>query len=159
MSEHGIRSSWAHGNDTPHPDLWHGGSMAPDATPLTRDDIDRLAMALPEVTREGGAEHPAYAVRGRRFLLWRGPRKDAVDPATGERLPDVIAVVVPGPDDKQALLQSGPPWFTTPHFDGYDYVLVRERDLGMLDEPELAEIVADAWASRAPRSLVREFLG
>ena len=116
-------------------------------------------MALPEVTREGSAEHPAYAVRGRKFLLWRGPRTDAVDPATGERLPDVIAVVVPGPDDKQALLQDGPPWFTTPHFDGYDYVLVRERDLGMLDGTELAEVVADAWASRAPRALVRDFLG
>ena len=61
--------------------------------------------------------------------------------------------------DKQALLQSGPPWFTTPHFDGYDYVLVRERDLGTLDLVELAEVVTDAWASRAPRTLVKEHLG
>ena len=95
----------------------------------TRDDVDALALALPEVTREGTAEHPAYAVRGKTFLLWRGPRKDAVDPDTGERLPDVIAIAVPGADDKEAILQSGPPWFTTPHFDGYAYVLVRERDL------------------------------
>ena len=125
----------------------------------TRDDVDALALALPEVTREGTAEHPAYAVRGKKFLLWRGPRKDAVDPDTGERLPDVIAIAVPGADDKEALLQSGPPWFTTPHFDGYSYVLVRERDLHQLDEVELAEVVTDAWASRAPKRLVTDTLG
>lgn len=130
-----------------------------DPTPLTREDVDALAMALPEVTNEGSAEHPAYAVRGKKFLLWRGPRKDALDPVTGDRLPDVIAIAVPGPDDKEAILQSGPPWFTTPHFDGYDYVLVRERDLGALNEEELAEIVADAWAAKAPRKLVKEHLG
>ena len=125
----------------------------------TRDDVDALALALPEVTREGTPEHPAYAVRGRKFLLWRGPRKDAVDPDTGERLPDVIAIAVPGADDKEALLQSGPPWFTTPHFDGYAYVLVRERDLPHLDEVELAEVITDAWASRAPKRLVKDRLG
>ena len=125
----------------------------------TRDDVDALALALPEVTREGTPEHPAYAARGRKFLLWRGPRKDAVDPDTGERLPDVIAIAVPGADDKEALLQSGPPWFTTPHFDGYAYVLVRERDLPHLDEVELAEVITDAWASRAPKRLVKDTLG
>jgi len=132
---------------------------ADSPAPLTREDVDALAMSLPEVTDVGTPEHPAYAVRGHTFLLWRGPRKDALDPETGERLEDVIAVVVPGADDKQAILQSGPPWFTTPHFDGYDYVLVRERDLGMLDYVELAEVVTDAWASRAPKKLVKEHLG
>jgi len=125
----------------------------------TRDDVDALALALPEVTREGTPEHPAYAVRGKKFLMWRGPRKDAVDPDTGERLPDVIAIAVPGADDKEALLQSGPPWFTTPHFDGYAYVLVRERDLPHLDDVELAEVITDAWASRAPKRLVKDTLG
>lgn len=134
--------------------------MAPkDSEPVTRADVDGLAMSLPEVTNDGTAEHPAYAVRGRKFLLWRGPRKDALEPGSGEPMPDVIAIVVPGPGDKEALLQSGPPWFTTPHFDGHDYVLVRERDLGTLDYVELAEVVTDAWASRAPRKLVKEHLG
>lgn len=130
-----------------------------DPGPLTRADVDDLAMALPEVTNDGTPEHPAYAVRGRKFLMWRGLRKDAVDADTGEPMPDVIAIVVPGPEDKEALLQSGPPWFTTPHFDGYDYVLVRERDLGDLDLVELAEVVTDAWATRAPKRLVTEHLG
>jgi hypothetical protein len=38
-------------------------------------------------------------------------------------------------------------------------VLVRERDLGLLDEAELSEVVTDAWASRAPKRLVTEHLG
>jgi hypothetical protein len=135
------------------------GGAQPSRGTLTRADVDALALALPEVTREGSADHPAYAVRGRKFLMWRGPRRDAVDPGTGEPMPDVIALAVPGPDDKEGILQSGPPWFTTPHFDGYQYVLVRERDLGMLDEVELAEVITDAWASRAPKRLVREHLG
>ena len=74
-------------------------------------------------------------------------------------MPDVIAITTPSREDKQAILQLGEPWFTTPHFDGHDHVLVRERDLGELDYLELAEIVTDAWATRAPRKLVKEHLG
>ncbi len=116
-------------------------------------------MALPEVTRQGSDEHPAYAVRGKTFVVWREPRPDALDPGTGEPMDDVIMLRVPGPGDKEAILRSGRPWFTTPHVDGYSAVLVRERDLGELDYLELAEVVTDAWASRAPAKLVRQHLG
>ncbi|HMM94221.1 hypothetical protein [Phycicoccus sp.] len=130
-----------------------------DPKPVDRDDVDGIAMALPDVTREGTDERPAYVVHGKSFLHWREPRKDAVDPGTGERMEDVICVTVPGPDDKESILQLGEPWFTTPHFDGYPAVLVRERDLGMLDYLELAEIITDAWATKAPKKLVKEHLG
>jgi hypothetical protein len=129
-----------------------------DPRPVDRDDLDGIAMALPEVTREGTDEHPSYAVRGRTFVVWRGPRKDALD-ADGEPMPDVIRITVPGPDDKAAILGLGEPWFTTAHFEGYNAVLVRERDLGRLDYLELAEIVTDAWATKAPKKLVKEHLG
>lgn len=127
--------------------------------PVDRDDIDGIAMALPEVTREGTDERPAYSVNGKAFLHWREPRKDAVDADTGERMEDVICVIVPGPDDKESILQLGEPWFTTPHFNGYPAVLVRERDLGRLDYLELAEIITDAWATKAPKRVVKEHLG
>ncbi len=127
--------------------------------PVDRDDLDGIAMALPEVTREGTDEHPAYAVRGRRFVVWRGPRTDALDPGTGEPMDDVIMLRVPGPHDQEAILRSGPPWFTTSHVDGHEAVLVRERDLGDLDYLELAEVVTDAWATQAPAKLVRQHLG
>ncbi len=132
---------------------------AKGSRPVDRDDLDGIAMALPEVTREGTDEQPSYTVRGKAFVVWRGPRKDAVDPDTGERMDDVIMLRVPGPDDKEAILQSGPPWFTTPHFNGDQAVLVRERDLGSLDYLELAEVVTDAWATQAPVKLVKQHLG
>ncbi|MBR7744230.1 hypothetical protein KC207_13125 [Phycicoccus sp. BSK3Z-2] len=130
-----------------------------ESRPVDRTDVDGIALALPEVVREGTDERPAYAVRGKAFVVWRGPRKDAVDPDTGERMPDVICITVPGPDDEQAILGLGEPWFTTPHVDGDDHVLVRERDLHRLDYLELAEIVTDAWATVAPKKLVKQHLG
>ncbi len=123
------------------------------------DDIDALAMALPEVTHGGawGGRH-AYAVKGKGFVLWRGPRKDAVDEQTGELLEDVIVFMTPTQEDKEALLQSGPPWFTTPHFDGYDAVLLRERHLPQVTRAELEEVICDAWLRRAPKRLARQWL-
>src|SRR5881398_1903349 len=80
----------------------------------------------------------------------RARRADAVDPDTGERYPDVIVFWVPSESDKQALVQDpGTPFFTTPHFDGHDSVLVRASRLHEITRDELAEVVQDAWLSRA----------
>jgi DNA-binding FrmR family transcriptional regulator len=48
-----------------------------DPAPVTRDDVDGLALALPEVSNDGTPELPDYRVRGKSFVVWRGPRKDA----------------------------------------------------------------------------------
>ena len=56
------------------------------------------------------------------------------------------------------MLASGPPWFTTPHFDGYSAVLVRLSELGQVTRDELAEVVEDAWLARAPKRLAKEWL-
>ena len=65
---------------------------------------------------------------------------------------------VPDAGAKDALVQSDGPWFTTPHFDGYDAVLLRERDIGELTVAELREVITDAWLSRAPKRLAKAFL-
>ena len=55
-------------------------------------------------------------------------------------------------EDKEALLRSDPEvFFTTPHYDGYAYVLVR---LDRIGRDQLAELVEDAWRLRAPKSLL-----
>ena len=121
-------------------------------------DIDAIALALPEV--EAGTawgDRPAYKVRGKTFLLFREPRPDAIDPETGERMADVIMVIVPDQADKDALVGGDGPWFTTPHFNGYNAVLLRRRDLGGVSRAELAEVITDAWAARAPKRLVKEY--
>ncbi|KQY60070.1 hypothetical protein ASD11_11275 [Aeromicrobium sp. Root495] len=51
-------------------------------------------------------------------------------------------------DDKVALVEGDDPaYFTTPHYDGYDYVLVH---LHRADAAELRELVTDAWLLVAP---------
>ncbi len=121
-------------------------------------DLDELAGALPEVERSTSyGDMPAFKVKGKTFVIYRGPRKDALD-ENGERLPDVIMLAVPGPEEKAALLASGAPWFTTPHFDGYNAVLVREAHLGQLTRAELAEVVEDAWLAKAPKRLATQWL-
>jgi hypothetical protein len=122
-------------------------------------DLGEIALSLPEV--ESGTswgDRPSYRVRGKAFLIFREPRPDAVDAETGERLTDVVVVSVADRDGKEALLASGPPWFTTPHFDGYNAVLVRERDLGLVSREELEEVVTDAWLARAPKRLAAAYL-
>jgi hypothetical protein len=119
--------------------------------PARVEDVHELALGMPHVTVvHGGSGNPVYQVGGRSFVFFRTPRPDAVDPATGERLPDVIVLWVASEADKQALVQDPmSPFFTTPHFDGHPSVLVQASRLGETTRQELAELVQDAWLSRA----------
>jgi hypothetical protein len=122
-------------------------------------DLAEIALSLPEVEEGTSWGNPAYEVRGKSFLHFREPRPDAVDPETGERMTDVIMFTVPDQVDKDALVEGDGPWFTTPHFNGYNAVLLRQRDLGRVSRAELAEVITDAWAAKAPKRLVQEFFG
>ena len=115
------------------------------------DDVHDLALGMPHVTVwRGTSGNPVYQVGGKSFVFFRTPRPDAVDPRTGERLPDVIVLWVESEAEKQALVQDpDSPFFTTPHFDGHSSVLVQAGRLGELTRQELAEVVQDAWLSRA----------
>ena len=114
-------------------------------------DVHELAMRMPHVTvGHGPGGNRIYQVGGKSFVFFRNPRPNAVDPATGERYPDVIVFWVGSESDKQALVQDrASPFFTTPHFDGHSSVLVRGSRIGELTVPELAEVIQDAWLSRA----------
>jgi hypothetical protein len=116
-------------------------------------DVHELALGLPHVTVVHGSRGNAvYQVGGKSFVFFRTPRPDAVDPDTGEKLPDVIIFWVESEAEKQALVQDpSTPFFTTGHFDGHDSVLVRASRLGEITRDELAELVQDAWLSRASR--------
>jgi len=124
------------------------------------EDVHALALAMPHVTvTHGPSGNPVYQVAGKSFIYFRNPRPDAVDPATGERYPDVIVFWVASDSDKQALVQDArTPFFTTPHFDGHPSVLLRASRVGEIDRDELAEIVQDAWLSRASSSRATKWL-
>lgn len=99
---------------------------------------------------EGPKQNTVYDVGGKSFVFFRTPRPDAKDPDTGERYADVIVFWVGSEADKQALVQDETtPFFTTSHFDGHPSVLVRGSRIGELTREEVAELVADAWLSRA----------
>ena len=118
-------------------------------------DVEQIALGLPEVTREPAdatlPDRPAYRVRGKTFAFFRGPRKDAFDPATGEPYDDVLAFSCTA-EDKEALVSDpDSPFFTTPHWNGYNAVLLLERDLGKITVDELREVITDAWLAKAPK--------
>ncbi len=126
--------------------------MSEDGARAARvEDVHELALAMPHVTVErGGSGNPVYQVGGKSFVFFRTPRPDAVDPATGERYPDVIVFWVASEADKPAMVQDDTsPFFTTPHFDGHPSVLVRASRIGELTRQELVEIVQDSWLSQA----------
>ncbi|MEU8306621.1 MmcQ/YjbR family DNA-binding protein [Actinomadura sp. NPDC048955] len=127
--------------------------MRGDERPARVEDVHELAQGMPHVTVEHGKSGNAvYQVGRKSFVFFRTPRPDAVDPATGERYPDVIVFWVPSESDKEALVQDqASPFFTTPHFNGHRSVLVRASRLGELTLRELTEVVQDAWLSQASR--------
>ena len=58
-------------------------------------------------------------------------------------------------EDKDALLRGQPDvFFTTPHYDGYAYVLVR---LAARGPRQLGELLEDAWRLVAPKRLVAAY--
>jgi len=131
--------------------------------PATPDDVEEICLGLPEV--EFGitwGDRPTYKVppgdKGRGFVLYRAPHKSAVDPATGEMYDDLLVIVVPTEADKLALVEDpDTPFFTIDHFNGYNAVLVQQSRLGEITRDELAEIITEAWAARAPKRLVKAF--
>ena len=116
----------------------------------TREDVRRIALSLPESVEEPGRF--SFAVDGKAFAwVWL----ERVDPRRARvPNPDVIAVRVTNQLEKDSLLAlDHEVFFTEPHYDGYPAVLVR---LPAIDVGLLAEILAQAWRSRAPKHLVKE---
>lgn len=133
------------------PDSYGGVMSDENDRPARIEDVHELAMGMPYTKIwDETADNPVYQVGGKSFIFFRNPRPDAVDPDTGERYPDVIVFWVPSESDKQALIQDETtPFFTTAHFDGHRSVLLRASRIGELTRRELAEVIQDAWLSRA----------
>lgn len=122
-------------------------------------DVHEVARAMPHVTASGPEERPVYQVGGKSFIFFRGRRPDAFDPETGERYADVIVFWVAEEEEKEAMVSDpSTPYFTTPHFKGHRSVLLRASRIGELTRDEVAELVQDAWLSRASAKRARDWL-
>jgi len=126
----------------------------------TLDDLDELALALPETTKELSDDgRPSYLANGKYFCFHRRPRPDAVDPETGERMDDVLVFRVPNLDVKELIVADARGvFFTTPHWNGYPAVLMRVSNLDRIDRDELQDTLVEAWLTRAPKRTAKAWL-
>ena len=126
----------------------------------TPEDVDDICLGLPEVELgTSWGDNPTYKVRGKGFLMHRPPGRTAIDPRSGEPYTDLLVITVPSESEKRALVDDQRlPFFTIDHFKGFNAVLVQQSRLGEISREELAEIITDAWLTKAPRSLAKMFL-
>ena len=126
----------------------------------TMADLDALALALPETTKElSGDGRPTYKAQGKMFVCHRSQRADAIDAETGERLDDVLVFRVENLEVKEILLADERGiMFTTPHFNGYAAVLVQIPSLARLEIDELEELVVEAWLTRVHKRTAQAWL-
>ena len=105
-------------------------------------DVVAAGRDLPEAEESTWFRTPCLRVRKKSFCRMK---------EDGETL--VVRVV--DLEDKDALLRSNSDvFFTTPHYDGYPYVLVR---LAQVDPGQLRELIEDAWRLSAPKRVLAAF--
>ena len=125
----------------------------------TWEDVSRLALGLPEAEEvaTSGGRHRAWAIR-KKLFVWERPLRKSDLAALGDAAPDgpILGARVEHLIAKEALLaDEAGALFTTPHFDGYPAVLVK---LPAIDLELLEEVVTEAWLTRAPKRLARDYL-
>lgn len=118
-------------------------------------EVERLAMALPEVEEGTSYGNRAWSVRKKSFA-WERPLSKKDQRELGDRAPegDVLGVRVGDELTKEVLCANeGPAIFTTTHFDGFNAVLIV---LDRIEPDLLEELIADSWRTVAPARLVAE---
>lgn len=138
--------------------------MATDGSrPATPEDVDAICASLPDTElATSWGDVPTWKVpagpKGKGFVLYRPPNKNAIDPTTGEPYDDLLVILTPTEAEKRALVDDpATPFITIDHFNGYNAVLVQQARLGELTLDELREVIAEAWAVRAPKRLAQQF--
>lgn len=131
--------------------------------PARPEDIDEICGSLPESELgTSWGDVPTWKVppgdKGKGFVLYRRPHSSAIDPETGEMYDDLVVIITPTEVEKTALVEDdSTPFFTIDHFRNFNAVLVQQSRLSEIDRDELAEVITEAWATRAPKRLTREF--
>jgi hypothetical protein len=122
-------------------------------------DVEEIALALPEVAEEPAYGNRAWKVR-KKLFVWERPLRQREIEELGDAAPPADAPIlgarVPDEEAKRALLASEPDvYFTTPHFDGSNSVLVR---LERIPRADLEEAIVEAWLFRAPKRVAKAWL-
>jgi len=105
----------------------------------TWEDVVEIGTRLPGVEVGTMMRTPALKVRGRGMCRLRTS-------------PDALVLRVSDLGEREALLQGQEEvFFTTPHYDGYPYVLAR---MEAIDPVELGELLEEAWRVFAAKRVV-----
>ena len=126
----------------------------------TWEDVRRLALSLPESSEQPLHGQMSWRVRDKLFV-WERPLRQSdlrALAARGEQAPtgEILGARVEHEGAKLALMQSDPEvYFTIPHFDGYNAILVL---LERIDLEELEELIIEAWLLRAPKRVAAAYL-
>jgi hypothetical protein len=121
------------------------------------DDVRRLALSLPETEEKLARGLMFWRVREKLFV-WERPLRGSDLKALGDAAPSgpILGARVEHLGAKEALIADAPDvFFTIPHFDGYNAVLVLLDRIGV---KELEEVVVEGWLTVAPKRLVKQFL-
>jgi hypothetical protein len=107
----------------------------------TWDDVVEIGQRFPDVEVGTSFGTPAMKVRNKGMICRLRTN------------PDALVMRVIDLADREALLKGRPDvYFSTPHYDGYPYVLIR---LDVIGSVELAELIEDAWRLRAPKRVIK----
>lgn len=121
------------------------------------DDVRALASSMPGSVEDprGGAWRASEAKAARSFVWDRPLRARDIQEHGAEDGP-IVGVRVADEGEKAALIASDPAvFFTIPHFDGYNAVLVR---LDRIDLARLAEVITESWLIMAPTKAAAAYL-
>ncbi|WP_063043244.1 MmcQ/YjbR family DNA-binding protein [Nocardia pseudovaccinii] len=108
---------------------------------MTWEQVVALATELPEVAESTWWRSPALKVSGKGFARLRSEAEGGL-------------VLLCEMAEKEAMLASGDPaFYTTPHYDGYPYILI---DLDRIESDQLRELLDAAWWLSAPAKLRKQ---
>ncbi len=123
----------------------------------TWDDVRRIALSLPDTSEVIAHGNLSWRVHEKGFV-WERPLRQSDLRTLGEAAPTgaILGARVEHLGAKAALIESEPEvFFTTPHFDGYPAVLILIERIAV---DELEEVIVEAWLSRAPKRLAKEYI-
>jgi hypothetical protein len=124
----------------------------------TWEDVQRIALSLPETAEGDTFGHTAIKVRDKSFV-WLRPLNQSDLRKLGDQPPPegpILAAYVADLDAKDALAtEESDVFFTIEHFTGFRAVLVL---LDRIDLDRLEDIITEAWLARAPKRLLTAFL-
>lgn len=121
------------------------------------EDVERIALALPETSERVSRGQRQWRVRDKLFV-WERPLRNKEIEELGDDAPDgpILGARVEHLGAKEALLVDDPSvYFTTSHFKGYAAILVR---LPRIKVEDLDEVITEAWLARAPKRLMDAYL-